>query len=1227
MSHARFAGHGLLHNLTLVAIVMFCIGGMPALAQDGAWISSLQELKVNPSAIVRKGAPNIKVYLDRVVYTEGDRDGQGLAVVNPSALLREGKLAGHSVELQMADGGGKLLGAPTRITLKMSDHVGFDLNMPAIPPGDYQVKATLFSPAGAALSSGVVGYTKKAGRPTFAASLKAPLRLFRLETSRARGVPISTGIPLPEGLLQKPENVRLLENGKEIPCQTSVRSRWSRRGSIRWLGVDFQADYPGGLPRSYELAFGRAGTAKPKKPLELQETPESFVLQNGVVRVTISREKFRLFDEVRLDRNGDGKFADDEVMVKAAPTDGPYWVNAAGADYRACRDKAPRVIVEEAGALRVTLRADAWLVDADGKRAGKTVTRITLCSGQNNVAVNHTFIVTWDTVPQEMRIRDMGVAVTPVTPLNSAQCTYRRWSKEFPLPEQGSLNLLADRSNRFFVRESKTNKILQSKFIRKDAWGTRMRGWFGGMGPRGGVALAQRNMFELCPKEIEVGRNALVWHGWPLHGTEAYEDDFDVTGFQNLRWLHEGKLLDFQIPQAYVEAMKRFKKLTPNRKWRWGGATKRQRGYGTGTAITGELAYFFVKPGKLDLDEAVGLFEQTPHAIADPAWMADARVLDGINSVQPQYALIEEGISAAFDRAMASLADNDEYGQFIWPNGHRYYQTGGSPLTFHRSRTNGHHGAQMAGWRLYLRSGESKYWHFARAKSRQLLNNGSINYHPYNPARDPKPLYTNMWPGAACHCDGYVPYGGYTELWGHMSPQSHSILFYYLTGDTQSLDMARMWGESALKKFRTSEDYDFKGAIGRNPANGWDMAVNYYVHFRDARALRLVGDFAERFFAQPMKHTTDVTPDSQGGAFWLYSYMEQWRDPHVKQLVVDWVHEFTRPGAPLTYRPVRQYDAKGKPIKVPFKKLGRSWSDPKCISGPGGWAHGGFYMTAGSEFSSNDAYVKSFWLDTLGLKQLREWADEPTQPYMSQEEFANLVPITEFIGSMARHGLPEVPCLYPVSAGARSYAVMREDTDREITLTLWGRIAKRPLKFEVLAPNGKRVATGEIPAGRRPSDEAVICKIAKDGQTGEYRFRLLTPLDWQLDRLVCPISDLPKEVYVVPPSATALTGVRYWWRTQQDEHKRVLTLQSKHSVSVLRLETPEGYLISKHAAKSARVAMSVKPDTLYRLTFQSFGSLKRHEYSPVRFKLESRSPMILSPSASRWFKPAGKTPR
>ncbi len=53
--------------------------------------------------------------------------------------------------------------------------------------------------------------------------------------------PVTSGIPLPQGELNNPSNVKLLQDAAAIPLQTEILCKWPD-GSIRWLLLDFQVD-------------------------------------------------------------------------------------------------------------------------------------------------------------------------------------------------------------------------------------------------------------------------------------------------------------------------------------------------------------------------------------------------------------------------------------------------------------------------------------------------------------------------------------------------------------------------------------------------------------------------------------------------------------------------------------------------------------------------------------------------------------------------------------------------------------------------------------------------------------------------------------------------------------------------------------------------------------------------------------------------------------------------
>ncbi|MCW5854110.1 MAG: hypothetical protein KIT87_28845, partial [Anaerolineae bacterium] len=1030
-----------------VAAVLTCL--ILPISVQAQWLKNLREVPVNaPVALHPQEPPTLKLYLDRVVYAPLDGRGQGLAVVNPPALLAQKRLKEHRLRVWAQAPDGAILSAPTEVALTASDHIAFDLDLKNAPTGASKVVAILINAQGETVASAETPFRLEA----LALSLPVlPVRV-PIETFAApvlgseKGIPIRTGIPMPNGLLHDAMQVRMLENEVEVPCQTTVRARWSKDGAIRWLGLDFQAAYDEGQPRRYVLEIGRPAGVTAPGSVTVMESPEAYVLANGRLRAVINRKQFRLFDEIRL--IGKDGTADKTCLIEAGAEDGPYWVNAAGKTFRACWIAKCRCVCGSSRPIACHTARRRTVAD-DGDRAGKFVTRITLCAGRSEIDVNHTFILTWDTLERDMRVRDLGIAVSPIA-LEEAGVTYTNWEAPLKLPSQGAIHLLADRWNRFFVRDSQSGAILRSRHSLEDSWGVRAYGWFGGYGPRGAVAVAQRNFWELFPKEIEVGNNRLTWRAWPRHGMQTFTSGLDILDFVNLRWLHQGELLDFQIPDDYFTAVEEFKALTPGMRWRWGGDNR--SGYGTGTAMTGELRYLFSAPVKnsadfiRDMDRSAVLFETNPHAVAAPGWSASCEVVDGLSDRHPAYAQIERGISEMFDRSMAVIPDNNAFGQFIWPNGYIGYVKGGSIPALHRARVNYHHGADTTAWRLYLRTGEAKYWRYALAKSRRLLDTATVNYDPMDLRTDTVPVYTGGWPGAVWHCDGYVPWGSYSELWGHQGAQTHAALMYFLTGDTQALDLIWNWTESVLKLFRSRDDYTFSGQIDRNPANGWMVATNVYADFQDPRLLRLIGEFADQLFAQPMKHMSTAPPQGQAGRHWLYAWLHRWRDPRAQQLLVEWVHAYTRSGpmGPGYSWPVKALDDEGKQLKAEWNHLGQSREVDRLVAGPSYGACSTHYAEA-SRASGNPSYVRHFWLETLGLAPLRQWALGHPHTLVSEQYLAdfmlNMLPLIE---PMAQQGLPEAPCLFPWDfINSSAYAVFRKDDDQPFTVTLWGRMADR----------------------------------------------------------------------------------------------------------------------------------------------------------------------------------------
>lgn len=86
---------------------------------------------------------------------------------------------------------------------------------------------------------------------------------------------MNTRVPFPKGALANPANARLLLNGKEVPVECTLESRWPD-GSVQWLAVDLAATIGPRETQAYKLEYGPDVKAMPSpRPLPVREEAAS----------------------------------------------------------------------------------------------------------------------------------------------------------------------------------------------------------------------------------------------------------------------------------------------------------------------------------------------------------------------------------------------------------------------------------------------------------------------------------------------------------------------------------------------------------------------------------------------------------------------------------------------------------------------------------------------------------------------------------------------------------------------------------------------------------------------------------------------------------------------------------------------------------------------------------------------------------------------------------------
>ncbi|MHB9156486.1 MAG: exo-rhamnogalacturonan lyase family protein [Thiobacillus sp.] len=151
------------------------------------------------------------------------------------------------------------------------------------------------APATAALDSRSSAYGWRDG------IFSVPLQIRDNSGVVRRDWPVTTGVPLPVGVVQEVGQLRLTDAaGREIPAQFTVLSRYGARdNSLRWVLLDFQVDVPANGEVTLQLRNDRPAQAV-SAPIRITETREAITVDSGGVVATISRRDGSLLQSVRV---------------------------------------------------------------------------------------------------------------------------------------------------------------------------------------------------------------------------------------------------------------------------------------------------------------------------------------------------------------------------------------------------------------------------------------------------------------------------------------------------------------------------------------------------------------------------------------------------------------------------------------------------------------------------------------------------------------------------------------------------------------------------------------------------------------------------------------------------------------------------------------------------------------------------------------------------------------
>ena len=550
------------------------------------------------------------------------------------------------------------------------------------------------------------------------------------------GAPITVGIPFPQGELQSPEHVRLLNaNGEEIPAQVTPVTTWAPAdSSLKWIWVFFFAEDSD----TYRLEYGpdvqRAPITGQKIRFVNNQRSNGFAeITTGPLRFRVSKQEEGGFLDAVLFNPESGGFEPRDTIATGPVQRGSYLdlLDAAGVD--SSRAQITQTYKEEgSGPLHAILRIEGTYQYArDDNNPAPFVTRIHAYAGKPYLRVLHTLTYTGEpdqhppldgqhaliatdgenivnedslagdprwTQPND-RIAGTGLALNydlsgPLTYRTSVQ-TGDWWEPDDPrriersVSATDALSLVQTGPDSSHIppipNSSPTDRI--SGFDARltadgqdDITATRAPGWIDVTGERRGVGMGIRHFTKAYPKELTV--------------------DVDDQQLKAYVWSDSAAPMSFERWSSEKD----------------GGMVDN---FAQGLTKTTEMVYRFhqADTDPTEVRRSLDYVLDPPVAHASPDWYAQSRVYGRMAARSDEYAAFERGVDYRFRWWLYNQQWEPWYGTFFFGDGKNYYFRG-EWFEFSENEP----AEDYMWWQQFMRTGERDYYLAGQAMSRHTMD-------------------------------------------------------------------------------------------------------------------------------------------------------------------------------------------------------------------------------------------------------------------------------------------------------------------------------------------------------------------------------------------------------------------------------------------------------------------------------------------------------------------------
>lgn len=654
---------------------------------------------------------------------------------------------------------------------------------------------------------------------------RVPLRMLNGPGVTMGGAPMTVGVPFPRGVLNDENQVKLVdEQGQELPLQTKVLAKWSRFGSIKWLLCDFTVDLAG-TPRTLFLEYGPEIERTRTAPLAVKEADHGFPeLDTGRLRVNT--------DGLAVTYAGAN---DVETVLSPAALSGAFVTHEDGRTYSMPTEG--KCVIEEIGSEKVVVRRTGWYVDeARNGRFCQFVTRFVFHRRSPIVRIFHTWIYTGD--DKKDRIHDMGW----------------RFPTAASARPDGILTAFEDGQ---WIMEDSLVQFDYDTYLLPET-GVEQPGRTPGVlsqsvsGAR--VMFGVKDFWQNFPSELEMGEDSFAFYNWPKRNPAP--DNVEPTKIEDafrLRFVHEGELLDFQLPKEYVSGAIWEESNGRERHW---AKDRPETANAQGIARTEEMFLYFPDRSQ-DAHTAArvlrGLNDETLRAVVDPKWVCDSGALSVGGDIHHRdvetYPEAEYAIDLVYKAPPRWVERLGFYG--MWVHGdypHWKLKLHERTADVYRTLGKNHHTWPYR-WIPFARSGDPELLKLAESATRQMTDAYFCHY-------------ATAEVDAAVGPDYYRRQGWWDRSllpWaGRGGPLSRTYTIesdylwhaWYMTGYTRARDVALLFGDLTKQDHHTT--------TGPRPSSSWlSSYLDMYSATFDPWYLAAIHELAE-LYEQRYDYEEDV---------------------------------------------------------------------------------------------------------------------------------------------------------------------------------------------------------------------------------------------------------------------------------------------------------------------------------------------------------------------------------